>query len=130
MADAGRVAAALDEIRAEFEAFGASGADFAKLLAALTRVLERHSKITVYALSVLASDSQEPPRVWCGHTYLETENSRHRVADDESVVCLDKPEGDVCASCYEDDGCERMEWPCPTYRAISAELLGEEADHG
>lgn len=103
--------------------------DAPALLGALEAVLKEHRKMTVYGLSVRAHDNQEPPRVWCGHTYLETENSRHVMADDDSIVCLDKPEGDVCAECWEEGG-EQAEWPCPTYRAISAALLGKGSGDG
>lgn len=107
-----------------------SAGDVPCLLAALDRVLALHHKSTIYALSVSAHDTQEPPRVWCGHTYEETENGRHVIADNDSVLCLDKPEGDVCAECWEEGGDEAVEWPCPTYRAISAALLGEPAPAG
>jgi hypothetical protein len=102
------------------------GRDGRALLAALRTVLEEHRKTTVYALSVLARDNGNPPKVWCGHTYEETGNDRHVIGDDDSVLCLDKPEGKVCSSCRGEDG-EPVDWPCREYKAIIAALNGKEA---
>jgi hypothetical protein len=62
-----------------------------------------------------------------------------RVCDahrDKRGVAVQPPPGD-CPDCRFRDmwvcrhcNCPNDEWPCPTYRAISAALLGEETDHG
>jgi hypothetical protein len=106
-----------------------TGHDAERLLAGYDALLALHVKTPLYALSVREFDNHEPPRVWCGHSCEETENSRHVVCDSGDVVCLDKPEGDVCGDCRDGSG-EAEEWPCSTVLAISAALLGEEADRG
>lgn len=103
--------------------------DVPRLLEAVEAVLAIHRPQEVYALSVMASDTRNPPRVWCGHGYEETENDRHQMTDDDSIICLDKHEGAVCAECWEEGG-EQVEWPCPTYRAITAALTGEASTDG
>ena len=102
--------------------------DVPRLLAAVEAALKLHVPQRLYALSVMARDQQEPPRVWCGHTLDETDNDRHSIADDDSIICLDKHEATVCAECWEEGGDEQVEWPCPTYRDITAELLKEVPD--
>ena len=127
MADTDPLAAELDAIEGRQEHGDLrefATADSPRLLKLARDVLALHAKIPLYALSVREFDTQEPPRVWCGHTYEETENSRHVQADSGDLVCLDKPVGDVCGGCCDDSG-EREEWPCPTVLAVSAALLGE-----
>jgi hypothetical protein len=97
--------------------------DLRLCVAALRAALKLHRKTTVYGLSVREFDSHEPPRVWCGHSYEETENSRHAIAGNGDTLCLDKPEGDVCGTCRDESG-ELVEWPCGEYLAITRELTG------
>ena len=104
----------------------ASALDVPLLLGALEAVLKDHRKMTLYALSVYAHDNSDEPRVHCGHAYAETENSRHVMDDDDNIICLDKPEADVCESCRDESG-EQIDWPCSTYLAITRELTGKEA---
>jgi hypothetical protein len=138
MADVGdAVAAYLDQVRkdhaqhvsANFPAPGicvsrcaeAWPCSVARLAAAVEAVLKGHYKLTLYTIAITGWD----PAIRCGHTEAEMENGRHELSDDsDDVLCLDKPEADVCAQCRDESG-EQVEWPCSDYRAISAELLGE-----
>jgi hypothetical protein len=101
--------------------------DTPRLVAAVERVLKHHRKTTIYETSVYAHDQADVPRVHCGHTYEETENGRHVMADDDSIICLDKPVADVCDSCRDECG-ESEDWPCAEYRAITAALAGTQLE--
>lgn len=106
---------------------------YARLVAAIEAVLTYHRKMTVCEISIHAHDNSEPPRVYCGHSYAETENSRHVMDDDDNIICLDKPVADVCESCRDESG-EAEDWPCSEYRAITQALSGnpgaQEAQRG
>ena len=108
---------ALDRIRAELRTFGASDADTALLLAAVDKVLELHRR------------SERPSRtshVCTEHVRQSLNRGRDLPAWRAAVAaCPDctVTETYVCAheacrhECPDDDA-----WPCPTVRAISAEL--------
>ena len=93
------------------------------LVAAVEAALKGHYKVTLYTVAIAEYDTSG--RIRCGHTDAEMDNDRHALAGDSGdVLCLAKPEADVCAECWDSSG-EQAEWPCPTVRAITRELLGE-----
>jgi hypothetical protein len=103
-----------------------SAADVPPLFAIVDALLKDHCKVTLYAVAVTGYDST--CRVRCGHSEAEMENDRHQLSSDsDDILCLDQPEAEVCATCW-DNGGEQVEWPCPVYRDIRTGLLGEEND--
>lgn len=75
---------------------------------ALESLRALHRRFTYYELEDSCPDTSEAHR----------EEHHHESEDIGEFYCDQLPTGDVCcASCVTADG-ERLEWPCPTIRAI------------
>ena len=112
------LAASLDRIRAELRTFGASNADAARLLAAVEAVLNLHcrSEKPTRTHNVCGEHARRRPRAAFLPEWRKAVDACPDCTVTEKYVC------DCCRhTCPDDD-----EWPCPTYRAISAALLGSQ----
>jgi hypothetical protein len=110
-------AGALERIRSEFEAFGASGADFSRLLAAVEAVLERHQPKTV-------------PVHWMCHRHASGGWDGVRTVGQQFDACPDcvKREQVTCTGCNPECPDDNLWEKCPERAAITRELLSKESD--
>lgn len=121
------VAAALEQIRADHEAanyFGALADDpVPSLLAAVSKVLALHAR----------QDKPVITRTLCGnhagaYALRGLRDADKRAAIDACPDCV-KTKRYVCEHCRhecpDNDG-----WPCPTYQAVAAGLLGPDQQRG
>ena len=106
------VAAYLAQVRKEFDVFGEASA-LPRLHAALGAVLALH----VRQGKPVRNYSKMCPE----HAWNPADRSIGRLEDIRDCPDCGYTEYYVCAHCE----CPDDKWPCPTYRAISAELLGE-----
>jgi hypothetical protein len=109
------------------EAAARSQADVPILLAALEAVLKLHAPKPLYGLAFGGLNSDKP---LCAHD-PDSDPDAHFEGDDGLWYCRDKTAGQACVSCADEDAADLWaEWPCPTYLAITRELLGEKAENG
>lgn len=82
------------------------------LVAALRAVEAVHCRHGLYELEDSCEDTRDKHR----------EEHHHECSDDiGEFYCDQLPVGDMCDECRDEDG-ERMDWPCPTIRAIQGAL--------
>jgi hypothetical protein len=89
-----------------------------RMLRTLEAALKFHQREPLYGNAA----TEEAP----GNCPHHPDSPLHFEGDSE-WLCEGKPEGAVCSACTEDG--LPVEWPCPEYKAILAELTGKEADH-
>jgi hypothetical protein len=105
---------ALERIRSEFEAFGASGGAFARLLAAVEAVLALHQPARFIVLGVVCETHEAYPHF--SITSIEAQHVR---------ACPDcKATVSVSCTCGHAD----IDY-CPHRLAVTRELLGEGDGH-
>ncbi len=83
---------------------------------ALLKVLEVHGRFELYDLEDACSDTSD---------YHRQERHVECTDDPGEYYCEDMPVGAVCDHCRDYDG-SRMDWPCPTVRALTEKLTGED----
>ena len=94
-----------------------------RLLEAVRKALDHHRPRQLYDL-VTGYHGKH----LCGHD-PDYDGDRHFEGDDGLWYCRDKPTVTVCATCIDGGDPDLFtQWPCPTYRDIARELLGEDHD--